>query len=712
MATTTDWVFILGNASQEGSVRTRLNADSPEFQVFVNGDYSGDGGVGTPTTDWVFIHGRPGEQGALRLRLNSGTVEIQQWHNGAFIGTGVSGSATGDLIHIKGSASKSGAANVTCQVVSGAPSVNHYVAALGFVGGALGGGASVPDAISDLAAGTPAGTEMPLTWSAPADNGATITDYIVQYKETASGTWLTFSDGTSATTGATVTGLTVATSYDFRVAAVNSEGTGPYSSTLTQSTESFTDPTVDYNTMGTLDFDLDPRTGGSTIPVDGVDNHVNGNITDANGSGNTINYISGANGVFHGLRSVHGDLVLDFDGTTGSVMDMLTGIANMSKLVDGQLYVVAVVGYDTVSVNDVYVGAETTAGADRVWLGQYKQWVWNTAFVTPPITDIYGHIVESIIDTSSFSAKQDGVHYTGSPDANALTATLLTVNLGGLNPAGSNTPNMYIKRLLVFDGIPSTTNQNLIRASLSYEHKIPLPSDDYDVFILAGQSNMCGQSQETIEAQDQLYNPYICQLGRNGSYDMKVINAEQELDHVSGADGPGLGYKFAELYGIDNPNNKIILVPVAQGNTGFSSGDWTVTTGANYIDTVARVNAAMAYGTGTKTLKGLLWHQGEQDVSMSQAAHSAAFDAMIAGFTTDITGFTSNTKIVVGDLTPNFSASGHTNIRASIADVPNRHTNAAFAASTGLTDRGDNIHIDRASLRTFGQRYYDGWKTL
>jgi len=89
---------------------------------------------------------------------------------------------------------------------------------------------TVPDAITDLNA-TSGETQVTLTWTAPADNGSAITDYIVEYGVTSGfpGNAQVFSDGVSANTGATVTGLMNDTDYSFRVAAVNGVGTSPYS---------------------------------------------------------------------------------------------------------------------------------------------------------------------------------------------------------------------------------------------------------------------------------------------------------------------------------------------------------------------------------------------------------------------------------------------------------------------------------------------------
>jgi len=77
-----------------------------------------------------------------------------------------------------------------------------------------------------------------LTWGAPFDGGDPITDYTVEFKESANPTFTVFPDGVSATTGATVTGLTNGVSHDFKVRAVNAIGQGPDSNIITETPNS------------------------------------------------------------------------------------------------------------------------------------------------------------------------------------------------------------------------------------------------------------------------------------------------------------------------------------------------------------------------------------------------------------------------------------------------------------------------------------------
>jgi hypothetical protein len=88
--------------------------------------------------------------------------------------------------------------------------------------------ANVPGAPTSVtAADTGIDGEALIEWTAPGSNGGSaITDYIVEYSSNSGSSYTTFSDGTSTGTSATVTGLTIDTTYIFRVKAVNAIGTG------------------------------------------------------------------------------------------------------------------------------------------------------------------------------------------------------------------------------------------------------------------------------------------------------------------------------------------------------------------------------------------------------------------------------------------------------------------------------------------------------
>jgi hypothetical protein len=95
--------------------------------------------------------------------------------------------------------------------------------------------AAAPTAPINLA-GTAGDNQVSLTWTAPdlALDVAPITDYVIQYRETGGGSYSTFSDGTTTSPAAIVTGLSNGICYDLRVAAINSVGTGAYTSSITK----------------------------------------------------------------------------------------------------------------------------------------------------------------------------------------------------------------------------------------------------------------------------------------------------------------------------------------------------------------------------------------------------------------------------------------------------------------------------------------------
>ena len=116
-----------------------------------------------------------------------------------------------------------------------------------------------PDApvISSVTAGN---AQVVVAWSAPANNGAAISDYVVQYSTSPSGSYTTFADDTSTSTSATVTGLTNGTAYYFKVAATNSVGTGSYSAASAAATPTLPTQTVTWSTTTALTTAQSPNT--------------------------------------------------------------------------------------------------------------------------------------------------------------------------------------------------------------------------------------------------------------------------------------------------------------------------------------------------------------------------------------------------------------------------------------------------------------------
>jgi len=152
----------------------------------------------------------------------------QQW---LLDGVAISGATGATYTPISGDATHALTVRQTATNASG--SANSTSA-----GATVAAALTVPGAPTALTPGTLTSTTIPLTWSAPSTGGGAITDYVVQYA--AAGTSFasptTFADGTSATTGATITGLTSSASYDVRVAAVNAAGQGAWASLMGQTT--------------------------------------------------------------------------------------------------------------------------------------------------------------------------------------------------------------------------------------------------------------------------------------------------------------------------------------------------------------------------------------------------------------------------------------------------------------------------------------------
>jgi hypothetical protein len=143
---------------------------------------------------------------------------------------------------------------------------------------------TMPEAVTDLKPLAASNGSVDLMWTDPVNNGPVITAYVVQYGTVASGTFnQTYVD--DATPGATVTGLTNGTQYQFRVVARNESGDST-ASNVTQAT-----PTV--------------KTEIAVVWIDPVGVAVNGNSLTKTG-------VAGWNGGAASVQTFSGDGGVDF----------------------------------------------------------------------------------------------------------------------------------------------------------------------------------------------------------------------------------------------------------------------------------------------------------------------------------------------------------------------------------------------------------------
>jgi hypothetical protein len=129
---------------------------------------------------------------------------------------------------------------------------------------------TVPDPPINLTP-TAGNAQVALSWTTPANNGGSaITDYVMEYELTGSGSWSVFAEGTSTATNGTVTGLVNGTSYDFEVAAVNVAGQGSPSASVTAVPVTVPDAPTNASATGgnaqaTVTFNVPDTNGGSPI---------------------------------------------------------------------------------------------------------------------------------------------------------------------------------------------------------------------------------------------------------------------------------------------------------------------------------------------------------------------------------------------------------------------------------------------------------------
>lgn len=236
-----------------------------------------------------------------------------------------------------------------------------------------------------------------------------------------------------------------------------------------------------------------------------------------------------------------------------------------------------------------------------------------------------------------------------------------------------------------------------------------------DLYLLIGQSNMAGRGK--LSEVEPLDTDRLLKLDASDTW----VEATEPIHFDKSSAGVGLAASFARVLADRQPTATIGLIPCAVGGTGI---DRWVRGGDLFDAAVARTRKALKSGT----LKGILWHQGENDSKTAETAE--AWGAKLQSMVEALRAEFGNVPFVAGELgryLDQYAASD-----ADTADVlfwrtinghlhqqEGRLEKYAVVSSEGLTPNADNLHFDARSLRELGVRYAralltvsDGWPSV
>lgn len=238
----------------------------------------------------------------------------------------------------------------------------------------------------------------------------------------------------------------------------------------------------------------------------------------------------------------------------------------------------------------------------------------------------------------------------------------------------------------------------------------------YDIFLIAGQSNTHAgvPFDSVLDAPDS----DIFQLGRFDSLDHTIIIAKENLQHWTRMEGNiGFALTFAKLYKptLTGTKRKILIVPCGHGSTSIAQ--WQ-RGGKLYNDAIERVKFSLNI-PGSK-LKGVLWHQGENDLGPKNTTYQAQLDTLITNMRAEL-GYPL-VPFIVGGLVPYVvNKSGYSHrllIQDIIRNTPNRLPKTGYAdpdkpfkIEKPRNDLNES-HFDATGIREMGKRYFEVFMSL
>lgn len=246
----------------------------------------------------------------------------------------------------------------------------------------------------------------------------------------------------------------------------------------------------------------------------------------------------------------------------------------------------------------------------------------------------------------------------------------------------------------------------LVFAGFAAAADVSLPAKDkFHLYLLIGQSNMAGRGELTDA--NRLSTERVLKFTKENAWAEAVEPLHFDKPAIAGA---CIGMSFARAMADADPSVMIGLIPCAVGGTPLER--WQKG-GDLYEQAMVRARLALKDGT----LKGILWHQGENDSGAEDTAKT--YGTRLARMIDALRGELGDVPFVAGRLgtflapvTRDGKPSFWKLVDEQIATLPAKVKNTAVASTEGLKAKSDRVHFDTVALRELGGRYAAAMKQL
>ena len=248
--------------------------------------------------------------------------------------------------------------------------------------------------------------------------------------------------------------------------------------------------------------------------------------------------------------------------------------------------------------------------------------------------------------------------------------------------------------------------------SLIHYSKADAKSDEFDVYLMIGQSNMAGRGEfEACDTMEYAEGVYLLDSEGKPTNAISPFNRYSTIRKELSLQGYSPANKFSELMH-SRSGRKILIVSNARG--GSSIDHWLPGDRHDFLgEAVRRTRQAMHYGT----LKGIVWHQGETNIQKGLTGYIEKFTAMITALR-DSLGV-GEVPVVIGQVGQWKWAPTEDIMAFNDSVVPNiaeKVANCKYVSSNGLArryrDKESDPHFGRKAQMELGRRYADAMVLL